>query len=43
MPSGNPTPRAPGTLALRTTVWAVLAWLAFRHLGRQHSPDLLSK
>lgn len=22
---------------------AVLAWLAFRHLGRQHSPDLLSK
>jgi len=35
--------RTVAAMALRTTVWAVLAWLAFRHLGRQHSPDLLSK
>lgn len=35
--------RTVAAMALRTTVWAVLAWLAFRHLGRQHSPNLLSE
>ena len=35
--------RTVAAMALRTTVWAVLAWLAFRHLGRQRSPDTLLK
>jgi hypothetical protein len=35
--------RTVAAMALRTTVWAVLARLAFRHLGRQHGPNLLSE